>query len=324
MKFILYLFKRIIILFAALLVPVAIVLVCYNITVMDIPVFNVGIRSILNIAINQLSSIIFTSYIFATIFSIVLIDKTKINNLFSLHIPPLIITLLILLSFFMISENGKFFITSDNNVQIEFNTFLKQAVFNNLNKNVIYVNHQNKKLTAFTYNKTKNIVIPLRKISYSDDKLIMTPKNSNLSSKIINLKLSKISKMDNFFNNKLIKIYTSKLKTFLKNSRVLYSKLNKRNEFIFLSSLILSFIIFIVPLSFLLNDGVWGVTGLIGIVLILLILPPFYNFIFKIGYKCQHIFSFLGSFNYLVYSIIFFIIGILMDLLIKFFKKAEV
>ena len=327
MKFILYLTKRIIIFFIALTIPTTIAFASFNIIKMGIQPYNVGIRSIFNLIIDHFPIIIFTSYTLAIIFSIILIDKTKINNLVSLHLSPIVITIIILSLFFLLEgrkNNEKFFIDSKRNIQIGKNTFFKQEVFNDFDRDIIYFNYENNRSVSFVYDKSKNTLLPLKNISYNDDILTLYPRYKHTSPSVIRINYSMISKKSTFFSNKLVKTYTSKLEILTKNLKKIYYGLDQQDKIIFLSSFVLSFIIFIVPLSFLINDGGWSISGLIGVVLILAILPLLYNLTFNFEFKYKNILSFLGRFNYLICPIGFFILGFLLDIFIKLFHKAEV
>jgi len=330
MKFILYLSKRILIFFVELIIPTAIAFASYKIIKLGIQPYNVGIRGIFNIIINQLPIIIFTCYTLSIILSIVLIDKTKINNLFILHVPPIIITFIILAIFFAFNSTGKsrkFFITPSKNVQVGINTFFKYDTFNNVGNRIVYINYKHNKLIYFLYDKSKNILISLKRISFTKENLILYPKNKHLSLHPIKISYKEVSKQPHFFKSNLISKYNLSLEKLAKYVKKSYYGLSKEDKLIFVSLFILSFIIFIVPLSFVINDGGWGITGLIGSVLILAIIPLLYNFIFTIsatGFGHKNILSFLGRYRYLTCPATFLILGIIMDILIKLFRKAEV
>ena len=327
MKFILYLSKRILLLFIVLIIPTAIALVSYNIIKLGIQPYNVGFRSIFNLALNQLPVIIFTSYILAIIFSIVLIDKTKIKNLLLLHIPPIIITIIILsifIAFNLKSRTEKFFVTSNSKIQVGINTFFKRGVFNDFGNKIIYVNFHNRKLVSFLYDRKTDYLTYIKRIKHTSNGVLLYPGNKTSKTGPIKISYSDLHQNNYFFKGKLISRYSLRLEKFTKNIKELYYRLGKYDKLIFLSSFILSFIIFIVPLSFLINDGAWGITGLIGVALILAILPFLYNFIFTMELKYRSLFPFFGKYSYLVFPACFFVIGFLMDVFIKLFHKAEV
>ncbi|RKX94092.1 MAG: hypothetical protein DRP84_07540 [Spirochaetes bacterium] len=327
MKFILYLSKRILLLFIVLIIPTAIALVSYSIIRLGIQPYNVGFRSIFNLAINQLPIIIFISYILAIIFSIVLIDKTKIENLFLLHIPPIIITMVILsifTAFNLKSRTEKFFITSNSKILVGIDTFFKRGVLNDFGNKIIYVNFHNGKLISFLYDRKTDYLTYIKKIKHASNGLLLYPGNKTSKAGPIKISYGDLHQNSYFFKGKLIRNYSLRLEKLAKNIKGLYYRLGRYDKLIFLSSFILSFIIFIVPFSFLINDGAWGTTGLIGVALILAILPFFYNFIFTMELKYSGLFSFFGKYSYLVCPACFFVIGFLMDVFIKLFHKAEV
>jgi hypothetical protein len=89
------------------------------------------------------------------------------------------------------------------------------------------------------------------------------------------------------------------------------------DKFLFLGTLYLSLLMISIPLTYALNDGGWGFSGIIGVIFILIVLPFFYGVSLRTMQTFNINIPLLARFSYLLPSIIFGFIGILIDIAVK-------
>ena len=323
MKLTLYLLKRIFIYFAILFIPVAIFVITYQVNNLGFTVTKLGIRSIFEIGIKNLPLIIIASYILALILSIALIDKIKVDSLLVLHIPPIIISIGLITIFYFSSGNNNFFITEERVIRPGYRLFFKERVFNEINNDILYIYSVNNKNRYLLYNREKNNIILLSGLSFKDDRVILLDIKKQ---PVMSLQYKEISikKDENLLTTKYFKRYIKTIKFIVFKIKEIYGSLKKIDGYIFLGSMLVSFLILSIPLAFIINDGGWGVTGLIGVILIMGFVPYIYNILFKFNKLYKPIVSLMGSYSYLIYPAIISLIGIILDIIISFSKKAEV
>jgi hypothetical protein len=118
-------------------------------------------------------------------------------------------------------------------------------------------------------------------------------------------------------DNKMLLFYGKQLRRTSGYVQVLLGNLPTMDKYLFLGTLYLSLLMISIPLTYALNDGGWGFSGIIGVIFILVVLPFFYGVSLRTIQTFNVGTPFLARFSYLLPSIIFGFIGILIDIAVK-------
>ncbi len=323
MKLTFYLLKRIAVYFLIFLIPSALIIASFKCYSTGINIFNVGIRSITNIILNNLLSIILISYTVSVIFSIALIDKVRVNSLVLLHLIPIVITAGIIGVFYLAESKGRFFITPEEKIAVGYRTFFKRDVFNEINGNLIFIGSiktSNKKQNIFLYKTENDKIIPVNKIKFKNGSIILYGSKKPIKT----FNYFEASKKPFIYSNKMVINYIRTLTGVMKKFKGTYNRLSGINRYYYLLALIVSFFIMSIPLAFILNDGAWNTSGIIGVMLIIGLTPYFYRFIINYIGKIRLNFLISSGYNYLLLPILIIVIGIILNITIKLSKKAEI
>jgi hypothetical protein len=329
MRFILKTLIKIIIFFIVIIIPIGFFITFFVLNQRDIPVWNIGIRNILITTKDFALPTIIISFLFATLLTISLVDKMKVRSIFVLHIPAVLIGIALIIAFYGIQKNEQPLAIMAKDVRLGYLSFFRDNVFNQINNHSIMVKKPKRNIyTVYIYDKSNNKLTILNNVSYGkkgknymyinkDRKQIEFFYTQRGKSMVISVPFSDFRVKNSSINNRFIIFYVNQLRKTLTSIRGLYAKLTKIDVYILLGALFLSILMISIPLSYALNDGGWGFSGIIGVIFIFLVLPFLYGGVLRFLLNARINAAFLGRFSYLFPSIIFCGIGILFDILIK-------
>ncbi len=324
MKLTLHLLKRLAIYFIIFLLPSALVIVSYKLYSMGISIYNLGINSIFYLFISNLLTIILTSYILAVIFSVALIDKVKVSSLIILHLIPIFITIGIMSIFYFTTQKGRFFLINSSSIKIGYKTFFKRGRFNEVKDKIIYIGspHLNtKESTSFIYDRINNKIVPISRIKIRNGEIYFY-KNDNKPTYRITYKDA--TRNPSIYSSKLLVKYTNTMQNVIEKIKETYKLLKGLHKYYYMISMVVSFLILIIPLAFIMNDGAWGTSGITGIMIIICFIPYFYHLLFKYGRYLHITFFRKLHLEYLIFPIMITVIGVIFNLVIKISRKAEI
>jgi hypothetical protein len=324
-----FLFKtslKIAVLFIVFSVPVGIFVSLFILNARNIPVWNIGIRNLLIGARNVALPIVVISFLFSTLFTISTIDKMKIRSIFLLHIPALIVGALLLWAFYGAHIKSDPLSLREQEVRLGLLSFFKEAVFNEIENRAVYVKRQDDSLyTFYVFDKSNNSLTILKNVSTGEkgkNRMIIHQKEKKIeffSGKRTSLELpfSAFKHKGNSINNAFVQFYMNQLRKTFALARSSARGLKGPDLLLFLGVLFLSVLMISIPLTYGLNDGGWGFSGVSGVILIILVFPFFYGAILRFFRSPPFAVSFLGRFSYLFPALVLCAIGILLDIIIK-------
>ncbi len=312
-----------------LIIPVTLFITCFALVNSSIPLWNIGIRNIIRYSSHLLLPSIFISYLIATLVVVSLIDKMKIRSLVLLHIPA-IIAGGILSSFLYFAQTEKMPVFLKNeDLQIGVNTFLRRDVFNEIEDRVVYIHPYIKNLNhIYLYNKKdgrffyiNSLYVGKRGKNYIwiDEKArtvrIVAGDNPQIGE--ISIPFSSFKTGNGLLSLKIVYAYRNQIVKVYGFFRNAVSGLERQHGIILAGALFLSVLLISIPLSYGFNDRGWGFSGAAGVFLVIAALPYFYGFVFKILKKISPGPSFMGKYSYLFPALVFCIIGLILDILVK-------
>jgi len=322
MKFLGKTILKIFIYIIVLIIPVTLIVTCFALVNSSIPLWNIGIRNIIRYSVHLLLPSIFISYLIATLVVVSLIDKMKVRSLVLLHIPAIIAGgLLSGFLYFAQTEKMPIFLKKDT-LQIGVNTFLRRDVFNEIEDRIKDLNY------FFMYNKKdghlfyiNNLYIRKRgkNFIYVDEKArsvrIVARDNPQIGQ--VSIPFSSFKTGNELLSQKIVSAYRNQIVKVYGHFRNAVSDLERQHRNILAGALFLSVLLISIPLSYGFNDRGWGFSGATGVFLILAALPYFYGFVFKILNKISPGPSFMGKYSYLFPAMVFCIIGLILDIVVK-------
>jgi hypothetical protein len=323
MKFIGRAIIRILILFVILIIPVGFFITFFALNQKNIPIWNIGIRNVLSFAGYYSVPIVAISYFIATLITVSLVDKMKIRSLILLHIPPVLIGAALIGGFYMLQVKRQPFKIIEHGVRLGYGSFLKEGVFNEVGNRAIMIekNEQNR-FTLYVYNRENNdlfVLGTLPRSSISIDRAGQKVSFTSGKRKIITytVPFKDFHSYEGVADNRIIQLYVNQLRKTVSSFRKYFQQAEGMERFLFLGAVFISMLMISIPLTYALNDGGWGFSGITGAIFIVLVLPFLYGGIFFIIQKMRLSTSFLGSYAYLFPAVVFALVGIVLDIAVK-------
>jgi hypothetical protein len=323
---------KIAVLFIVLIVPVGLYIAFFTLNQRNIPIFNLGLRNLMITVRNLTLPIITVSFLLSTLFTVSLIDKMKVRSLFLLHFPALIIGAILLWVFYGTRMKEEPLQVKEQAVKLGYLSFFKEGVFNDLGKKKVLIKTETDNLyTVYIYDRSTGGLTILPKTSAGAkprvaekgrNSIIIDRKAKQLEfssgrKSVLTLPFSDFQKKVNSINNPALRFYVQQLRKTITAIRSNATRLRGIDLSLFFSVFFLSVLMISIPLTYAMNDGGWGFSGITGVILILSLLPFFYGFILKILQGTSVGGSFFGRFSYLFPALVFCGIGIILDILIK-------
>ena len=323
MKFLFRAIIRILILFVILIVPVGLFITFFAFTQKNIPIWNIGIRNVLRFAGYYRVPIVAVSYFIATLITVSLVDKMQIRSLILLHIPPVLIGAALIAGFYFVQAKRQPFRIIEQDIRLGYASFLKGDVFNEVGNRAIMIekNEQNR-FTLYIHNRENNdlqVMGGLPRSAISIDQKGQKVSFTSGKRKIITytVPFKDFQQYEGVVKNRMLQLYVTQLRKTVSTLRVYFQKAVGIERFLFLGAVFISMLMIAIPLAYSLNDGGWGFSGITGALCILIVLPFLYSGIFFLIQKMRLKLSFLGSYTYLFPTLVFALIGIVLDVAVK-------
>lgn len=329
MKFILKTVLKIILYLILLFVPVTIFITFFSLNKNGIPVWNLGIRNVLEYSKNYLLPSLFISYLISTLLAVALADKMKVRSLFLLHIPPLVVGCLLGAAFFYLRPKEVAFPIQKGTLRLGVNNYLRKDVFNDLGDSILYIESTGiESYTVYLYDRNENKLQVFRDMNLGRKKgnhllidaqkgeiIIVTKKGETEAFLFLPYRDVRIHKST--VNLKLVQAYENRVRSVLSMFRARGAQLKPLEMEIMLSLLLLSLLMISIPLTYGLNDRGWGFAGPLGALLVLGLLPFLYGFVLKLINIFPGITGILGRYAYLFPAAVYGLIGICLDIAVK-------
>ncbi len=335
MKFILKTTIKILIFSVLFIIPIGLFITFFSLSGRNIPIWNIGIRNILLFSQNYSLLIIFISYLISTLLIISLTDKQKVRSIFLLHIPALIAGGILVGGIYLTRYRHYPLSLGEKNVQLDHRAFLRENVFNDVSGKLILIKKsENNYYTLYIYDRTKNDLVIANNvgigtgkknfisISQNNRRLNFTYERNKKSESLI-IPYKDFTVKNDLINNRLINRYTVQIRKLTISLSNYFMNLDQTDKYIFLGTLFISVLMISIPLTYALNDGGWGFSGIIGVILLLVLLPFFYGAVFKILQRFRFGMSFLGRYSYLSSPLILCFCGFFIDLLVKIRRREK-
>jgi hypothetical protein len=323
MKFIGRAIIRILILFVILIVPVGFFITFFALNQKNIPIWNIGIRNVLSVAGYYRVPIVAISYFIATLITVSLVDKMKIRSLILLHIPPVFIGAALIGGFYLSQTKQQPFKIIEHRVRLGYGSFLEKGVFNEVGNRAMMIQKNEQNLfTLYVYTRESNDLLVMDRVPRSAISIDQTGQKVSFTSgkrkKITyTVPFKDFHSYEGATSNRMFRLYVNQLRKTVYSFREYFQQAEGKQRFLFLGAVFISVLMISIPLTYALNDGGWGFSGITGAIFIVLVLPFVYGGIFFILQKIRFSASFLGSFAYLFPAMVFAIIGIVLDIAIK-------
>lgn len=321
MKFILKTTLRILLLVLLFIIPIGLFISFLALSQRDVPLWNIGIRNVLTAAQTFFVPIIFSTYIFSTLFAVALVDPMKVKSIFALHIPPLIAGGIIFVVVIFTSGMQQ----KETIIRTGHRTFLKENVFNNTGDSLLYIRSKGPALyDAYIYEQESNNLVAVKQISIGkglriDNKnrriLLEFEDNGQKGSYIFPFK--SFVKKSIITQNRFLSFYARQIRLLLPYVQNEYRTLSGKDAQIFGLFMVLSVLLISIPITYALNDRGWGLSGVLSIFLILFLLPLLYRAVFKVIDRAGGNPSFLGHYSYLFPALLIIVLGIIIDVVAK-------
>jgi len=323
---------KIAVLFIVLIVPVGLYIAFFTLNQRNIPIWNLGIRNLLITVRNLSLPIITVSFLLSTLFTVSLIDKMKVRSLFLLHFPALIIGAILLLIFYGTRAKEEPLQIKEQAVRLGYLSFFKEDVFNDLGKKKVLIKTESDNLyTIYIYDGSTGGLTILSKTSIgTGTRTAEKGRNSMIIERdakqieffsgrksVLTLPFSDFQKKENSINNPALRLYVQQVRKTITAIRSNTTHLRGIDLSLFISVFFLSVLMISIPLTYAMNDGGWGFSGITGVILILFLIPFFYGYMLKIVQGISMGGSFLGRYSYLFPALVFCGIGIILDIFIK-------
>lgn len=327
MKTILSITKKIVILLIILFIPISLLVATSYLSFNSIPLWNIGIRNILIVIQNLFLPILFIDYIISIAFVISFTDKMLLKSLIKVHIGAIIPAIFLLSFYYVIIEKNYSLKLSERKIYTGYLTYVKPESFYEIDNRILFLTKKDvNKFDAYILNKESGELKIFEEIKYSYRKEVGSfylDKNndtmvfySKSGKKII---VEEIPLKKESWNH--LKTFTPINKTIQRIFIPAYTRLNSNisslaaiNKIILMSALIIAIIVFLIPFCYIMNDALWGFSGLNGMVLGLTLIPVILMLAEKFATGLN--INILGNYNFLLLAIIAFIPGILLDVII--------
>jgi hypothetical protein len=328
MKFILKTTLRILLLVLLFIVPIGLFISLLALGQRDIPLWNIGFRNVVASAHNFFLPIIFSTYIFSTLFAVALVDPMKVKSIFALHLPPLIAGCII----FIIVIFAGTVPQKKASVTTGYRTFLRENVFNENGNSLLYIRRKGSSVyQAYIYEKETNNLVAVKQIAVGKG-LRVDNKNRRI---LLDLKgtgrnglyifpFDGFTKKTIITQNKFLSFYETQIRSLLRSVRNEYGRLPDKDARIYGLFMALSVLLLSIPLTYALNDQGWGLSGIVSIFLILFLLPLVYRAVFGAIDRAGGNPGFLGHYSYLFPSLVIILLGIIIDVATKIRRRDKV
>jgi len=339
MKILLKTTLKIFIYLILLIIPVTLFITFFSLNQQSIPLWNIGIRNILQYSRNYFLPSIFISYLISTLLVVSLIDKMKVKSLIMLHIPAVLSGLILGGAFYLVQIERAPLPSLKGEAHLGLFTFLKTNVFNELDERLLFIDNSGENAgkgrhTLYLYNKNNNNLSIVQNV-YTSQKgknyiFVDTSMNrisiilkDGLPSGRVHFPYSDFPGEKGITGSRLITAYEKQIVSVYSLLRARMETLQKIDILLMAGSLLLSVLLIAIPLTYGLNDRGWGFSGIVGVFLILGILPYLYGFILKILGRIAPDLSILGKYSYLFPAILLGLCGILMDIIVKMMGRTK-
>ncbi len=334
MKTILSIAKKIVILLIVLFIPISLLVATSYLSFNSIPLWNIGLRNIVRVIINLIIPILFIDYIISTTLVISFTDKMLLKPLAKVHIGAIIPAIIILSFYYIVIERNYPLKISEREIYTGYLTYLKPESFNEIDGKIVFMTKRNtNRFDVYILDKSNGKLKIFKGIkpSYREErgsfyldknknKIIFYSKSSKKNDRI------ELSLTNDFKTQMKVLTPINKIidKTFIPAYKRLTSDISAlpiKNRIMIVSALILSIIVFIIPICYLMNDALWGLSGVTGVILVITLLPILLLTAEKLAGRLQ--INILGSYNFLLLPIIACIPGILIDVGIMISKVKK-
>ncbi|UCB45881.1 MAG: hypothetical protein JSV25_00210 [Spirochaetota bacterium] len=321
MKFILKTTLRILLLVLLFVIPIGLFISILVLSQRDIPLWNIGIRNVMAASQNLFLPIIFSTYIFATLFAVALVDPMKVKSIFALHIPPLIAGGIILVIVIFTSGIQQ----KEASIRTGHLTFLRENSFNNTGNSLLYIRSKGPSLyDAYIYEKDYNNLVAATQISIgkqlridNNNRRILLEFENNGQKSLYIFPFKSFVHKTTLTQNRFLSFYAKQIRSLQRNIQNEYTRLPVNDARLYGLFMVLSVLMISIPITYALNDQGWGLSGIVSVFLILFLLPLIYRIIFNVIERAGGNPPFLGHYSYLFPSLIIIILGIIVDVIAK-------
>ena len=214
-------------------------------------------------------------------------------------------------------------------LHLGYGTFLKEGVFNDLKSGFFLLKKKDKdRYTIYIYDRSKNSLSIIHNVSTKkgsahslfvdqNKRAIIIRYEEGKKTRSIQFPYSAFPQGKDITKNRLISEYAKRVKKTLSSVMEQSNKLQIGESSLFFASMFVTLLMISLPLTYALNDGGWGFSGIIGVIFILIVLPLFYGYVFSILNRLRLNTAFLKKYYYLIPSILFGAFGIFLTILIK-------
>jgi hypothetical protein len=323
MGFILKTVRKVLIRFIIFLVPVSLFIAVFSIGGQGIPVWNIGIRNVLVTARGFFLPIVITSYLIATLFTVALVDKTRVRSIVLLHIPPLIAGALIMGGAYLVQRERRPFPIVKSAVTLGYRVFVKENVFNELkDRSLLLRGAERGRYNVFIHDRRSNRldVIPDVGSALSVDEsrqALVIPQGEGKGRKALAIPYEEFHGKPVLSRNLLARVYIDKIRDMRGVIGEHSGRLPRRDRYLFYALLFLSVLMISIPLTFVFNDAGWGFSGITGALIILAALPYLYWGVFTLVWRTRLRSYMAVGYGYLYPCALICFLGVLIDLLIK-------
>jgi hypothetical protein len=335
MKFLVKTTIRILFYVVLLIIPVTLIVTFFALGRAHIPLWNVGIRNVVQYSRNFFLPSLFLSYLIATLLVISLIDKMKVKSLILLHISAIIVGCIFAAGIYytrLITVSSP---QTKGELRLGYRNFFKEGVFIETKGRKLFIESgENDRRNLYLYDVKNNALSVVRDISTrreGKNQLLVDTLNRNISIRSktdlpggqAQISFGDFQRGKNINDSYLLTLYGTRIGLI---QRIILSRLNPLgllDRYLLLGSLFLSVLMISIPLVYGLNDRGWGFSGIIGVFFILAILPFWYGFVFRLIERFRPRVLLLGKYEYAFPSLIFVLCGILIDIIVKTREKRR-
>ncbi len=335
MKFLVKTTLKILLYVIILIIPVTLIVTFFALGKANIPLWNIGIRNVMQFSRNYFLPSLFLSYLLATLLVISLIDKMKVKSLILLHFPAIIVGCIFAAGIYYTRLITVYSPQTKGELRLGYRTFFQENVFIETKERKLYLeNAENDGRNLYLYDEKNNALSIVRNITTQrggKNQLLIDTQNRNVSiiSKTdlpggqVLISFEDFPRGKNINDLRLLNLYGRQIGSIQRIILQHLKPLGSMDRYLLLGSLFLSVLMISIPLVYGLNDRGWGFSGIIGAFFILAILPFWYGFVFRIIARFEPRLLMLGKYEYTFPSLIFVLCGILIDIIVKTREKRK-
>ena len=320
MNFIIKTTLKLLLFFFLLVLPIGLFITFLALSMRGVPLWNLGLRNIVDYGFNYLPHTVVVSYVLAALITVSLVDRIKVKSLFAVHVPVIIAGIITGAGLYYMQEAPVY---ADTELNVGKNTFFKNDVFSSADglsimtrgANTYHV-YDRKTNTLSTFASRREAASSLKADLDRGTFLLYGPDGP------LTVPLPSGRRNETLVTMGLVVRYAERARLVYRRIHASSEGLGRNEKLMLAAALVLSTLMILIPLAWTLNDSGWRCAGLFGVFFFLGLAPYFTGFLITMLKRFEPNLSFMGAWKFLFPAVVFGGVGIVIDVIAGLAKKA--